>query len=265
MADFLDRYGLQLRHARQRRRRRAVRVSLLAVASPAVVAVAVVLGMSSPDVERPATPTATATPTPGTWTPAVGRPDKGIPARIDRTPVSPVATDVLAVLRRPQTDRDRRLAAPRLRYVGPPTEDVQVDGVRALNARYALVPMARGPRLCVIGSGGSACSPVDMVPRHGIASISAGKQGTTYVGVVPDGVARVRFTPEAGQPVEVVVRENFYELRIRTTAPPGRVSPPAGWNGPKGKDGKIEGPPMPAYGKLEWIDGNGNPMPSGRP
>jgi hypothetical protein len=261
MTDFLDRYGLQLRAAQRRRRRHAVRVSLLAVASPAVAAVALIMATSSPDVERPATPTATS----GTWTPEVGRPDKGIPATIDRTPISPVATNALAVLRRPQTDRDRRLAGPRLRYVGPPNEDVQVDGVRALNARYALVPMARGPRLCVIGSGGSACSPVDMVPRHGVASVSAGKKGTRYVGLVPDGVARVRFTPQTGQPVETVVRENFYELRVPATAPPGRALPPAGWKGPTDEDGSIEGPPMPAQGKLEWIDGNGNATPPRRP
>ena len=57
---------------------------------------------------------------------------------------------------------------------------MQVDDVRALNARYALVPMARGPR---------------------------------------------------------------HELRFPATGP-GL---------------------MPAQGKLEWIDGNGNLMPRGRP
>ncbi|MDA0169718.1 hypothetical protein OJ998_11540 [Solirubrobacter taibaiensis] len=250
MTDFLDRYGLQLREARLRRRRRAVRVSLLAVASPAVAAIAVVMTTSSPDIERPATPTATATAPPpvGTWTPKVGRPDKGMPMSIDRTPVSPTATKVLAVLRRPQTDRDRRLAGPRLRYVGPPGEGVQVDGVRALNARYALVPVKRlgtlpGPGLCILGSGGGGCAPVSTVSRKGVSSLSAGAKGTHYFGVVPDGVARVRFRPQVGQPVETVVRENFYELRFPATGP-GL---------------------MPAQGKLEWIDGNGNLMPRGRP
>ena len=111
---------------------------------PAVAAVAVFMATSSPsDTERPAASTATATTQPpvGTWTPAVGWPEKNMPMSIDRTPVSPTATKVLAVLRRPQTDRDRRLAGPRLRYVGPPGEGLQVDGVRALNARYALVPL----------------------------------------------------------------------------------------------------------------------------
>ena len=249
MTDFLDRYGLQLRAARRRRRRRAVRVSLLAVASPAVAAVAVVLATSSPDVERPATPTATATTPPpvGTWTPEVGRPDKGMPMSIDRTPVSPTATKVLAVLRRPQTDRDRRLAGPRLRYVGPPGEGLQVDGVRALNARYALVPLKRhgtlpGPAVCILGSRGGGCSPVSQVARHGVASLTAGEQWTRRFGIVPDGVTRVRFTPRTGRPVETVVRENFYELRIPAPGP-GL---------------------LPAQGTLEWIDGKGNATPQRR-
>ena len=250
MTDFLDRYGVQLRAARRRRRRRAVRVSLLAVASPAVAAVVVVMARSSPDVERPATPAATATTPPpvGTWTPAVGWPEKNMPMSIDRTPVSPTATKVLAVLRRPQTDRDRRLAGPRLRYVGPPGEGLQVDGVRALNAHYALVPIKRhgtlpGPAICILGSRGGGCSPVSRVARHGVASLTDGKQWTRRFGIVPDGVTRVRFTPQTGRPVETVVRENFYELRFPATGP-GL---------------------MPAQGKLEWIDGNGNSTSPGRP
>ena len=227
MTDFLDRYGLQLRAARRRRRRRVVRVSLLAVASPAVAAVAVFMATSSPsDTERPAASTATATTQPpvGTWTPAVGWPEKNMPMSIDRTPVSPTATKVLAVLRRPQTDRDRRLAGPRLRYVGPPGEGLQVDGVRALNARYALVPLKRhgtlpGPAVCILGSRGGGCSPVSQVALHGVASLTAGEKWTRRFGIVPDGVTRVRFTPRTGQPVETVVRENFYELRIPATGP----------------------------------------------
>ena len=42
-------------------------------------------------------------------------------------------------------------------------------------ARYALVPLKRlgtlpGPGLCILGSGGGGCSPVSIVPRHGVAT-----------------------------------------------------------------------------------------------
>ena len=156
---------------------------------------------------------------------------------IDRTPVSPTATKVLAVLRRPQTDRDRRLAGPRLRYVGPPGEGLQVDGVRALNARYALVPLKRH---------GTLPGPAALHPRQPRRRLLARQQSgpprrrqphrrqegdDAASAIVPDGVTRVRFTPETGQPVETVVRENFYELRIPATGP-GM---------------------LPAQGTLEWI------------
>ena len=257
MADFLDRYGEQLQRARRRRRRRAARVSLLAVAAPVAAALVIFLAPSERDIERPAAP-----PT-STWTPKVGRPKVGLPATIDRTPVSRDASDVLAILRRPQTARDRKLAAPRLRHAGGAVDGVQVDGVRALNPRYALVPVTEmgdraGPALCVMGSGGAACAPVASVREHGVTMISGGHGETRYVGVVPDGVAAVRFTPDGGRPVVVAVRENFYELRISISAPPGRVNPPKGFTGPVGKDGRIVGPPMPAQGKLEWLDAGGN-------
>src|SRR5690349_13047262 len=100
MTDFLERYGEQLDQARVRRRRRAFRVSFLAVATPAV-ATAFVFVTADPDIERPAQePTVTAAPQPvSTWTPPVGRPDKGLPATISREPVAQAALDALAVLR----------------------------------------------------------------------------------------------------------------------------------------------------------------------
>ena len=277
MADFLDRYGDQLRRSRRRRRRRTARASLLAVAAPAAAAVAVIVATSNPDVERPAEPqqhptgvstqpqptdTPTQQPPVGTWTPRVGRPNVGLDASSDRTSVSRTAIDALAVLRRPQTARDRRLAERRLRYFGGPIDGIQVDGVRALNTHYALVPVTKvgpntGAGLCIAGSGGVGCSPIDRVPDNGVTSVSAGAKGTHYVGVVPDGIARVRFTPNGGHPLDATVHENFYELRIPATSLPGRVPPPKGWKGPTGQDGKIEAPPRPAQGTLEWLDASG--------
>jgi hypothetical protein len=284
MADFLDRYGEQLRRARQRRRRRTVRASMLAVAAP-VAAALVIFSLPEPDVERPAVPqqapisTPTPTPTPtsppatGTWTPPVGRPEKGLEASIDRTPVSPVVTDVLAVLRRPQTERDRRVGKPRLRSFGGGGggDGIQVEGVRALSANAVLVPVqqfgargGKGAGLCIAGSGAVGCAPIETVPKHGVSFVSAGAKETRYAGVVPDGVVTVRFTPTGGSPVETLVRENFYDLRVPTTGPPERIPPPPGWKGRTGEDGKVEAPPMPTQGRLEWLDANGNVVPGAR-
>jgi hypothetical protein len=239
---------------------------VLAVVVPAAAAVvALVIVSAPPDVEHPARqqPSATPVPASGTWTPRVGRPDKGLAASIDRTPVSQAAVDAFAVLRRPQTQRDRRLTEPRLRYVGGMVDGIQVDGVRALGSGYALIPVTKfGPNaghgLCVVGHGGSACGSIDSAPRTGVSSLSAGADYTNYTGVVPDGVARVRFTPEGAAPVEVAVRDNFYELRTSAPSARGRMDPPEGYTGPTGKDGKIEAPPMPAHGRLEWLDAAGN-------
>ena len=85
---------------------------------------------------------------------------------------------------------------------------------------------------------------------------AAGQDGTRFVGIVPDGIVRVRFTPAGGQPVDAVVNQNFYELRYDGVAS-SRAEPPKGWNGSVGHDGKIEGAPMPARGRLEWLDASG--------
>lgn len=279
MTDFLDRYGEQLRWARKRRRRRLARASVLAVIVPVAAAVVVLVIVSAPpDVERPASPrqqpTATATATAtlpaasGTWTPRVGRPDKKLPATIDRTPVAPAAVAAFAVLRRPQTERDRKLALPLLRYAGGPIDGVQVDGVRALGSGYALIPVTKfgpnlGAGLCVAGHGGSGCGQIERAPRTGVSTESAGPDSTHFVGVVPDGVVRVRFTPDGGAPIETTVRDNFYELRTTATGKRGRIDPPKGYTGRTGPDGKIEAPPMPAHGRLEWIDAAGNVVKQG--
>jgi hypothetical protein len=276
MTDFLDRYGEQLARARGRRRRRVGRAVLLAIAVPAVVAVVLLVARPTPDIEHPAqapvaSPVPTATPAPtepaaaGTWTPTLGRPKLDITASIDHTPVAQPVVDALGVLRRPQSDRDRELAGPKLSHAGNGVDGIQVDGVRALDENYALVPVMTfasdpgvGAGICLMGGGGSVCAPIDSVPKHGVTSISGGKTGTRYVGIVPDGIFRVRFIPERGPPIEAPVIQNFYELRYDATAPTTRIAPPKGYNGPVGDDGKIDGPPMPARGTLEWLDASGS-------
>jgi hypothetical protein len=259
--DFLDRYGWQLERARRRRGRRRAAGAALLVPVTAAVAVAV-FALPSPDsdVERPAV-TPSATPT-GTWSPDVGRPHVGLDARIDRSPVSGDAAEVLAVLRRPQTARDRRLAEPRLKHAGGAADGVQVDAVRALSKDYALVPVTKSEgrseqMLCIMGGGGGACGPAARIRERGISSLSGGPNGTHWVGVVPDGVARVRFTPDGGRPKDSVVRENFYEIRVPEHGPEGRTPPPKGWKGPTDKDGMIPGPGGPANGTIEWFDAAG--------
>jgi hypothetical protein len=266
-----------------RRVRRRGHSLLMAIPAVGAVAVALLLARPEPDVERPApSPASTPSPTPtgrsvrprpgytppaeGTWTPRVGRPEVGLKATIDRSPVDAAAVDALAILQRPQTARDRRLAGPKLRFAGGGADGVQVDGVRALGPHYALVPVSRASggtgagtvaSLCIVGSGGAGCGPVHRVSQQGVLLFSGGTQGTHIVGVVPDGVARVRFTPSGSSPVEVPVQENFFDLRVAATGPAGRVSPPSGWKGKVGADGRIVAPPTPAQGALDWLDASG--------
>jgi hypothetical protein len=253
MPDFLDRFGDQLRtaqaasiatppghHARRMSRRRAwiVVIVVLAVAAPAVA------------VTRP-------------WEPLLGRPavDGGAP-RASRAPVTAIARDSLSVLRRPQTEADRRLAQPLLRALNPRTEGVQVAGIRALRSGYALIPVksveiAPGRRiedaLCLSDGASLGCHPAKRVPDTGIGMLSATKTQTRLWGVVPDGVARVRFEPVGHPPVETGVESNFFALRVNALAPARRVPAPEGYPGPA----TIPGPPTPVEAVIRWLDDAG--------
>ena len=71
---------------------------------------------------------------------------------------------------------------------------------------------------------------------------------------MPDGVAKVRFTPVNGQPVETDVTSNFYDLYVdQTSTSPVPVTPPPGYTGPP-----ISAAPGLAKGQLEWLDSSGN-------
>jgi hypothetical protein len=248
MSDFLERYGAQLQAARRRAERRRARVLRRGtIASLVVVAIAA----PAVAVMQP-------------WSPRLGRPRIDGRVSVSRAPVPASASDVLAVLRRPQTPRDRRLAAPHLRDAGREMVGVQVDGIRAVSPAYALVPI-RGirtphrklrPMLCLLGGGGAGCNYVSAVARSGVELVSAGfAHGTRFVGIVPDGVARVRFTPVGEAPTVVAVHDNFYKLRVPQLGPPGPgIAPPPGYTGP---DRTIPAPPEPARGRLEWLDAGG--------
>jgi len=244
MPDFLERYGQQLQAARRRADRRRARVLRRGtVASLVVVAIAA----PAVAVMQP-------------WNPRLGRPRIDGHVSVSRAPVPASARAALAVLRRPQTARDRRLAAPHLRNASHEMVGVQVDGIRAVSPAYALVPIkgmrtplqTLGPMLCLLGGGGSGCNYAKDVARDGVILVSAGfAHGTRFVGIVPDGVARVRFTPVGAAPVVAEVRDNFYALRVPRLGPPARVTPP------KGYTGAIPSPPEPAHGQLQWLDAAG--------
>lgn len=77
---------------------------------------------------------------------------------------------------------------------------------------------------------------------------------TTYTGLVPDGVAAVRFVPRSGSPRQAVVRGNFFVLEVDQVAPPRMIKAPDGYNGPS----EIPAPPLPPAGELQWLNADGD-------
>jgi hypothetical protein len=253
MPDFLDRFGEQLRVAqesaapitsrtppgpkgpsRNARRGLLLGLGLLAIAAPAAAIV------------QP-------------WNPTLGRPGIDPPVARDNAPVSADATGALAVLRRPQSAEDRATAAPLLRTVANQVDGAQVDAIRALATDWALVPVkdvATGngavehDQLCITNGDSIACGPAATVRLNGVGLSQATPNRTILSGLVPDGVARVRFTPSRGAPVEVAASSNFYSLTIAEVGSAGMVKAPEGSNGPA----MIPGPPLPIGGRIEWLD-----------
>lgn len=265
MTHFLDRYGDQLRAAqpdssapalarvpvggRFRRLRRGQQVALgvvaaLAVAAPAAAIVA-------------------------PWEPSLSRPGLDDPVSTSNEPVSTDASGWLAVLRRPQTDQDRAASTPLLRVVGAGglADGVQPAEIRSLGSGWALVPAtsvkgAAGdakPGLCLANGKQLACGQNDMIKNIGMGGSSASSTATEFFGLVPDGVAHVRFTPVTGEATTVDVSSNFYVVNVAGSGPSALVSPPPGYTGPK-----IKAPPMPVGGLIEWLDDAGNIVGPGR-
>ena len=270
MTDFLDRYGLQLRAARQRRRRRAVRVSLLAVASPAVAAVAVILASSSPDVGasghahghgiadarhvdargRSAGQRHSRDDRPHAGLARSHQRARGPPAPADRPRPSPRRAS--AALRRPP---ERGRAGRRRPRAEHPLR-ASADGAARVAPRPGTV-RHRQRRECLLAGGHGA------PPRRGqrqrrqagdaLCRRRAGRDRTRAVHAPDRSAGRDRGARE-------LLRAAHPRHRA---ARPGHASPEL--EGPDGQGRQDRGPPMPAHGKLEWIDGNGNALPPGRP
>lgn len=206
----------------------------------------------------------------GAWEPQLGRPgaDPGAAATAATRPVGAAAAQSLAVLRRAQTARDRRLAEPLLRVLDRQTRGVQIAGIRALSAEWALVPVttldiggtaSSGDQLCITDGNALACASAETARRSGIGVTSADASTTRVAGLVPDGVAEVRYTPQGGSPVTAAVRSNLYSLAIGSIKPERLIAAPEGFDGPT----LIPGPPVPIDGTALWLDDAGRTVGPG--
>lgn len=258
MSDFMDRLGDQL-HAAQHAAPPAARAGR-PTAQPwrrgsrrGLLAVAAVLALAAPAV-------ALVTP----WDPDLERTGVDKPVSTDPAPVSGLAVDVLAPLRRQQTADDRRIATPLIRTIGTgnQVDRVQSQAIRAVAPGWALVPakaVKSGPtdvssdQLCLTDGKTVSCSPASDFAKNGVGIMAASKTHTSFTGLVPDNVVGVRFKPTTGTAVEVETEGNFYALSVSETAPSGRIKAPEGYNGPS----TIPGPPMPISGALQWLNRDG--------
>lgn len=198
------------------------------------------------------------------WSPDLGRPGIGTPASTDSSPVSDSAKSVMAVLRRPQTDADRKEPASLLQgIIGEEIQGVQTDSIRSLKAGWALVPAKQvrsapsekaTDQLCFVNADTTTCGAAANLKDRGINGSDASTTSTTFTGLVPDGVAEVRFTSEGGRVTSTRVGSNFYELRVSEVAPAVMVDAPKGL--PNSPD-QIPGPPAPVRGKIQWLDSDG--------
>jgi hypothetical protein len=250
MSDFLERYGAQLQAA-QRSSPSASKTSTR-TGRRAIVASVAVLALAAPAlaVVQP-------------WSPNVGRPGIDEPTSSSSAPIASSATSVMAVLRREQTEADRAAAGPLLKGVfGNQTDGVQTAGIRSLADGWILVPAARvktGPdttsanQLCFTDGTALTCGPATGVAHAGITGSSTDSRSTEQTGLVPDGVARVRFLPDGAAPVEAAVTSNFFKLVVSQIAPPRTMKAPEGFKGPS----EIPAPPTPLPGHFEWLNADG--------
>lgn len=197
------------------------------------------------------------------WNPDTSRPGNDEPVSRSMEPVGAQATEVLGVLRRDQTAEDRN-AGPQLKAVGMgnQADGIKLDAVRALPHGWALAPVDEvqvGPskvardQLCITNGSETGCSPASGAAAHGTAMSKVENRKSVFVGVVPDGVVRVRFVGLHGGRGEASVESNFYLLTVDTLAPPIMVAPP-----PESRDRTpIPGPQTPAPGDIQWLDETG--------
>jgi len=196
------------------------------------------------------------------WDPILGRGGQDTitssSAAIDRS-----ALAAYALLRRPQTERDRRLAEPLLRRLGRPLDQVQLAAVRAIQPGLAVVAVntidvpggsgADGPQICVLRAEVIGCNPVARAIANGVLTLSASKDSTRYEGLVPDGVKRVRFTvASSGATTTADVVDNYVRLTIPQIGAATTVTVPNPDGSPAGRT--MPGPPTPVPGTLTWLD-----------
>jgi hypothetical protein len=206
------------------------------------------------------------------WAPDLGRPGIDAPTTVSPASPSETARDALAVLRRPQNQADRTAAAPLLQgVVGSQVGGVQTAGIRSLGNGWALIPaetVATGPdrlsrdQVCFTEGKTLTCGPAASLRAHGVMGSESNDGATTYTGVVPDGVAAVRFVPRTGSSRQAVVEDNFFVLEVNQVAPPRMIKAPEGYNGPA----MIPAPPLPPAGELQWLNADGDvtgPTPGG--
>jgi hypothetical protein len=178
------------------------------------------------------------------WAPLLGWEDGNRPS-VSRQAAPTAQAEVLGVLRREQTAVDRgpvgRAALRRLtgRYVG-----VKVSSLRVLPDAFGtssvLLPVStvrgttqgvattsNGDALCLhvaydasMQSGARRCFTTAEL-RSGAAVLPAGE---TIRGVVPDGVARVRFSGGSGPPRDVPVTSNVFVTPLNTVPGATRLS-----------------------------------------
>lgn len=198
------------------------------------------------------------------WNPVLSRTGIDGPVSTDPSPVISSARKALGVLRRPQTTEDRQRTAPLVKVIGAGNQvaGVQTEFIRSVADRWALVPaksVTTGPsstasdQLCLTDGTSIACGPASSVGTTGITALSATTTETRYAGLVPDGVARVRFTTKTGARETAEVASNFFSLNVSEVAPPRMIDAPPGFEGPS----RIPGPPTPVAGTLQWLDRNG--------
>jgi hypothetical protein len=263
--DFFDRFGDQL-HAAQtagspvgprggRITRLLGRRSTAIAAVVAIIAPGAALAITQP------------------WNPDLSRPGVDRKVSTDATSVSDAARGAFAVLRREQSASDRSGATPLIKAIGMGNQlyRVQLKGIRMVASGWALVPakaaqtapggVTAQDQLCLTNGEKVGCANAQTAKANGVGLLTASKAATRLTGLVPDGVARVRFTPDSGSPVEVAVTGGFYQL----TVPSVRSLPAI--KAPPGSDGRstIPGPPAPASGTLTWLDTSGKAVGPANP
>lgn len=166
------------------------------------------------------------------WRPILGRPTlRDTPVSTSGSAVPANAIALLAVLRRPQTDRDRgRAIRTLLRSVGQQFSGVRLISVRLLSpapGHHALVMSATGvgqvpaiahhgvvDPVCLIINAGSVCGDARSLRTTGVVMTA----GSSVRGLVPDGVAKVVLTFDDGRTASDDVRDNLFWITHVPTA-----------------------------------------------